>query len=123
MTTFLDGPAGGVELGLRRAPIMLRVTRGRNGNWDALDQPDDEPRRNERIFVYHLVGQTTSVHICARGKGGKALRGTWTSGVYRHLTEHVADEHLRTTAAWAKWCDANESRLRALIASQPEAAR
>jgi len=43
MTRFLDGPAQGETLMLRRAPILLRVTRDPMGNFDGLDQLDDRP--------------------------------------------------------------------------------
>jgi len=58
MTRFLDGPAEGVTLMLRRAPIYLRVVH-RGTEWDALDALDDRPTPDETIYVYVLHGEPT----------------------------------------------------------------
>ena len=49
MTRFLDGPAAGVLLALRRAPLYLRVVyhAKREEPWDALDQLADVPGEHE----------------------------------------------------------------------------
>lgn len=76
MIELIDGPANGVSLDLMRAPIMLRVVRDRAGNWDALDQLADEPKRGETIFLYRMVGNPLmSGHIDYRDKAGRR-RGT-----------------------------------------------
>lgn len=104
MITLLDGPAAGVKLTLRRAPVMLRVVESR-GSWDALDQLDDEPRRGEKVHVYLQVGQTTSVHICARNR---AASGWFTIASYRHFPDQPGDAHTMTRQAWSDWCDTNK---------------
>lgn len=111
MTKFLDGPAEGVVLPLRRAPVMLRAVRSRNGTWDALDQPEDEPRTGETIFVYRLTAEPTYLHLSCSGKGGKRASGFYAMAEYRLLPEQPAEQETRTTAAWATWCDANRERL------------
>lgn len=60
MTRFEDGPAAGVNLSLRRAPMFLRVVQNnQTGEWDALDQLDDTPEKNETIFVYKVHGEVS----------------------------------------------------------------
>jgi hypothetical protein len=110
MIGFVDGPAASETLALRRAPILLRVVRSRQGKWDALDQPDDSPKAGEQIFVYRLAEKPTRYHLCIRGKGKKE-GGFYWSGKYALLPESLADEVLRDTAAWARWCVRNFDRL------------
>lgn len=64
---FEDGPAKAAPvLLLERAPLYLRVVRGIDGKWDALDQLDDDPAMGETIFIYkrrssragHIKGRT-----------------------------------------------------------------
>jgi hypothetical protein len=98
MTRFLDGPAAGVTLMLRRAPVFLRAVTTDGGTWDALDQLDDSPQSTERIVVYRLDGEPTWCHIRAT-KGGGVYRG----GAYRVLEHQPADERVRSTAAWRAW--------------------
>lgn len=98
MTTFLDGPAKGVTLRLRRAPVYLRAVTSA-GKWDALDQLDDRASEDETVFAYELVGEPTWYHIrAARGQSG-CFRG----GDYR-LTQPQPDEAiLRDTTQWQSW--------------------
>ena len=105
MVKFLDGPAAGVTLSLHRAPVLLRVVRSRNGNWDALDQLDDEPKPSETIHVYRLASEVTNIHLCIRGKG-KRGSGWYAMAEYRELPEQPGDEHTRSTEAWRAWCQA-----------------
>lgn len=108
MIHFLDGPADGVMLDLQRAPLMLRAVLSTKGEWDALDQPDDEAAPDEVIAVYRMVGKPTQVHVCCspRSKSGSRLMAD-----YRLLPAQPADEHVRTTKAWAAWCEANKEQL------------
>jgi hypothetical protein len=57
MIHFLDGPATGQLLMLRRAPRYLRVTKSPRGVWDALDRLDDTPTAEEQVYVYVRVGK------------------------------------------------------------------
>lgn len=108
MTTFIDGPAAGVSLDLRRAPIMLRVVCDTAGSWDALDQEDDQPKGNELIFVYIIVGEPDRAFVrCARPRAG----GYREFARYRLLPTQPADEQVRTTIAWQKWCSENRLSL------------
>jgi hypothetical protein len=109
MIIFLDGPAAGVNLDLRRSPIMLRVVQDARGNWDALDQLDDEPKPGESIHVYKLAKHRGTIHICARGRG-KNLSGWYQMADYGFFAEQPGDQHTRTAGAWAAWCKGLEGR-------------
>ncbi|MDB5294956.1 MAG: hypothetical protein JWO31_939 [Phycisphaerales bacterium] len=109
MITFANGPAVGVSLWLRRAPLFLRVVRAAAGEWDALDQLADTPRRGEAIHVYVRVGRPTLLHV--DGQDGAGRRRGWTSqhGEYRAWPDQPGDAHTRQTAAWRAWCEANKA--------------
>jgi len=111
MIRFLDGPAAGVNLVLRRAPIMLRVVRSAAGEWDALDQLDDEPAAGEAVYVYRLQGDAGWMHIDYRDKAGRRRGETRMTGDYRYVEAQPGDQHTLTNAAWVAWCDANKDRI------------
>jgi hypothetical protein len=99
---FLDGPAAGQVLELRRVPLLLRVVRNRMKNtWDALDQLDDTPKEREEIFVYLRSGQVQKIHIKADCRGGGS-RWVWIAD-YVHLIDQPTDAQLRETEAWRAW--------------------
>lgn len=102
----LDGPAQGVSLSLRRAPILLRVVRGPRGRWDALDQLDDVPRPGESIHVYRLVPGTRSF-MCIRPGG------CFEHGDYTHVSDAPAEETLRDTDRWRAWAERQGERIEA----------
>jgi hypothetical protein len=105
---FLNGPAAGSTLGLRRVPIFLRVVIHRStGKVDALDQLDDEPLEAEAIYVYQGVPGTLmalrgDIIVCVRGADGMQAAATG-SGDYRHRSD-VDGEQMRETGAWRAWC-------------------
>jgi hypothetical protein len=104
-TTFIDGPAAGAGMNLRRAPVFLRVVEviEQMGTFDALDQLEDEPREGERVHVYRmLAGTRGSAFVCGRGSGAS---GHYEWGIYAHLAD-VDGEQLRDTAAWRAWVEA-----------------
>lgn len=100
MTRFLDGPAAGQTLGLRRAPLFLRAVRNEKGEWDALDQPDDSPHGSETIVAYKQVAFHGHVHVCRRPRGG----GYFAMAEYRLVEPQPADSSMRTNKAWQEWC-------------------
>lgn len=102
MIKFLDGPAADEVLFLRRAPVLLRVTRSPTGKWDALDQLDDEPRPREKIFVYRRVSEPTRYHMKMCPRSGS---GFYMNAEYKLFAEQPADEIMRETVAWRKWCE------------------
>jgi hypothetical protein len=134
MTTFTDGPAAGVTLSLRRAPMLLRVVESQRGpkarargtptqnggtptsRFDALDQPDDEPKPSERIHVYRLVAPPSRSHVLARGKHKSEIGGWWESGEYQLAAEQPTDAECRTTAAWEAWATTHHHLVADLIA-------
>lgn len=105
MTKFLDGPAAGKVLDLRRAPLLLRVVIDRRGNVDALDQVDDVPHAGETIHVYRLQGPPQRVHLCIRGKG-RSGSGWREIGEYALNSEQPADEVARDNRRWRAWAEA-----------------
>lgn len=110
MITFVDGPAKGQRLELSRTPIMLRVTRSESGEWDALDQPDDEPRDDEYIFLYRMHTSFGSYHVrMSDGTGG--WRG---QASYQLHQEQPPDDVLRERDKWNAWCEAREESIRAM---------
>ena len=73
MTTFIDGPAKGQHLALKRAPRFLRVVVA-DGKWDALDQIEDEPRPGELVYAYEVHGPVGSCHISDQAKDFMQIR-------------------------------------------------
>ena len=102
MTTFLDGPASGVQLRLTRAPHFLRAVRDGN-KWDALDQLDDTPHPHEDVFAYEMVSGPTWYHIRAT----KGRSGCFRGGEYRLVADQPDSATLRTNRAWRDWCAAH----------------
>lgn len=102
MTRFLDGPAAGHTLWLKRAPLFLRVTITPNGHVDALDQLDDFSLPDERIHVYRREGKGGTLHIKTTNKG--ALKsGTYATADYAYVTDGPADAVMRDNDQWREW--------------------
>lgn len=101
MFSFVNGPAHGVTLNLRRAPKLLRVVD--NGqDFDALDQLDDEPRDDEIVHVYHRIGEKPFQGImCMRGHGCQVFVGPVR---YRYFERQPDAGITRDTGAWRNWC-------------------
>lgn len=102
MTRFLDGPAEGTTLMLRRAPFLLRAVRDADGAWDALDQLEDQPKPDETIVVYRMVSGPSRMHV-NRGRHGCAW---YEGGDYRVLEPQPADDVIRERDAWQRWAQA-----------------
>lgn len=107
MIRMLDGPAMGVELTPRRAPIYVRVVQDESlGAWDVLDLPDDTPGPSETLHVYRRVEGSWSAgggFACSRG-GNQGHRCTplGQGGEYEHVS--IDGERFRGTDAWRAWC-------------------
>ena len=108
MIGFIDGPAEGQALELRRTPVMLRVVHhGLTGEWDALDLLEDVAEPAETIHVYRLRGEVSSYHVlCAQRSRSRFIN----QASYGYLGP-VADELVRDNAAWVRWCEGNRSWL------------
>jgi len=111
MITFLDGPADGQHLNLRRTPVLLRVVQAGNA-FDALDQLDDTASPDETITVYQLTQAPGWCHIDGRdAKTGRRWGETRPIATYALLPEQPDDATLRDNAAWREWCRMNFDRL------------
>lgn len=120
MTRFEDGPCKRAILHLQRTPIMLRVTmvfhhgngeRTGFGEWDgqptfdALDQLDDVPKPEEKIFVYRLKDHSGVRFVDGRDKKtGKRWGRSERIATYALYPTQPGDEILRDTAKWQQWC-------------------
>lgn len=98
MVSFIDGPAAGKVLMLRRAPKFLRVVES-HGQWDALDQLHDTPQPEETLHVYQLKGKVMNCHVKMR-KGG----GWFVMARYELCLEQADESSMRENAAWQAWC-------------------
>lgn len=104
MIRFLDGPAIGQTLLVRRAPIYLRVTH--NVGWDALDQLKDAPEPQEQVYAYRRAGPKHSLHLlCARGRNGANASGWYESADYRFIDPQPPEEILRDNPRWREWAE------------------
>ena len=113
MIEFVDGPAAGVKLRLRRAPILLRAVRSARGAWDALDQLDDTPREGESITVYLRATEVGWMHILVRGKN-RAAGGVYLTARYRVLQEQPEQDQVRETVDWWAWVEERLPSLRVI---------
>lgn len=92
MTKFVDGPADGQTLMLKRQPLFLRVVRDGAGKWDALDQLHDSPRHGEEAFVY--------VHVADDGCVFVRPGGMYRTTRYALFPQQPSQAVLRDTVAW-----------------------
>lgn len=100
MTKFLDGPAMGTTLMLKRVPKMLRVTEV-NGVFDALNELNDEPHPDEKLHCYVMSQYLGSVHV-NRGKG---KGGFYQMAEYKLRQQQPTDAEMRDNKAWGDWCE------------------
>lgn len=101
MTTFIDGPAKGQALALRRSPMFLRVVRkGEGPTWDALDQPEDTPYDDEYVFAYKL---SKDLGVCHLNRGG-GRSGFYKIAEYSFIQPQPPFHILRNTELWRGWC-------------------
>lgn len=107
MIQFVDGPACGTALELRRAPIFLRVVIAADGSVDALDQLDDVPQPRETIHVYRLRGSVFRGIACSRGRGGRGCQHFLAARYVLHDSQ--PGEAVRDNAAWRAWASGQKS--------------
>lgn len=112
MTRFIDGPAAGQTLMIKRSPIFLRVTRtktplraGQTIVFAALDAPDDTPAAGEELFCYRATSDKPqgNVHLRLSGKAKRAS-GFYPMGEYALYPDQPPDEVMRDNARWQAWC-------------------
>jgi hypothetical protein len=120
MATFIDGPAAGVTLELKRCPYLLRVVRrigtGKAGGpdlkgpvevpvigWDALDQPEDRPEPAETIYLYKADLSTVGrAHVC---RSPRSRSGWITWADYHFVDPQPSEMELRVQAEWEHYCN------------------
>ncbi len=100
MTTFIDGPAKGKYLSLKVARTYLRVTESK-GVWDALDLPTDEPRPDEKLYLYRLH---ENLGMCRINRGG-GRGGFYPIASYRFVEPQPDDATMRSTIRWQTWLE------------------
>ncbi len=111
MTKFRDGPAAGVVLTLRRAPIFLRVVRDPAGMWDGLDQLADTPAPAEAVCAYRKVSDDGTIHVDG-GRDGRRF-GLWlAAATYEYVEPQPAEGVMRVNEAWRAWCQAEYARIK-----------
>lgn len=93
--------------------MFLRAVIGHEGI-DALDQLDDEPKADEEIAVYQLVGNAGWMHLSGRDKNGRRFGRTIATAEYRLHSEQPADEIVRSTSRWRAWCEVEWDRMKAM---------
>jgi hypothetical protein len=104
LTEFVDGPAAGQCLSLRRAPLFLRVVvnrYGREKTWDALDQLHDTPAAGEDLFAYRKVEDGGSIHLY---RSPRRLSGWYAMAKYALIEPQPDDRTMRDTEKWRAWC-------------------
>lgn len=104
---ILDGPHRGRHFLVRNCPEYVRVVEKQgqlfetgDGEVDVCDMPDDEPARDETIYVYRRVGEVAACHInFGRGRGG-----FYQMADYRYVaTMPEEDAELRDNDRWREW--------------------
>lgn len=111
MIRFKDGPASGLTLTLRRAPLYLRVVFNRKTDeWDALDQLDDVALPHELpIVAYRRVGAAGACFLDWTEKG-RRRGGRFTMATYEVVDPQPDDATARDTGAWRGWCYGQQQR-------------
>lgn len=102
MLVLIDGHCKGTYM-VRRAPLFLRAVKSMlltgQGECDILDQLEDTPEVNERVFVYQRQGEAGWVHL---KMGKRQQSGFYALGQYKYLPE-VDGEKLRDNEKWRAW--------------------
>lgn len=106
MTRFLDGPAAGRTLWLRRAPLFLRFVMGPTGGGDALDMPEDIASDDETMTVYERVTPPRYTHVRMSGSRHGSRSGVYYGADYRLVKQPPDDRTARSNSAWREWSNA-----------------
>lgn len=101
-----------VRLSLKRAPRYLRfVVRGSercSRNWDALDQPHDQPELGERVIAA-LKSSSGSMHL-DRTVNGRRVGEWYETAIYWPVEEQPPEDVLRDNQNWQEWCLAQQQK-------------
>lgn len=104
MVEFIDGPAKGAQLNLRRIPKFIRVVIDATGNVDALDLKTDRAQANEKVYVYRAVDNTSvSGFVC----GIKRAHGCifFNSCKYAMYKDQPENSIMHHRALWEQWVE------------------
>lgn len=93
---------------LKRTPFLIRAV-FKNGNVDALDQPDDKAEPEESIAAYMLKNKPGMCHIKS---GKKDTSGFWPVATYVPVPEQPSDDIMRDSSKWIAWCETPQHRDR-----------
>jgi hypothetical protein len=96
MLTLIDGPCKGAYL-VKRSPMFLRAVQNAKGENDLLDQIEDTPAEDEKIYVYLMEGNPGTIHI-----HGAKVHGWYALAQYHYLP-NVDGETLRDNVTWQAW--------------------
>lgn len=107
MIKFVDGPAAGQTLMVRRAPLFLRAVISEASEWDALDQLTDLPTPVETCHVYVRVREPGRVHL-----HGPKIGGWYATGSYRYYEPQPAQAILRRRETWEQWATKEAVKLK-----------
>lgn len=109
---FVDGPAAGIQIPLRRRPILLRIVHSPAAGWDGLDQLDDSPAPEERVFLYWRKQEGQWCHVDGRdAKTGKRFGRTEWIVDFFHVSDGPTEEILRDNGKYRDWCEENKGRF------------
>lgn len=98
MTTFIDGPAKGNILMLKRAPIYLRAVSNAEGKWDACDQLEDTVHPGEVPVAYVLAETPGQAFI-----DGPRIRGLYPISRYQLVLNQPDASVMMNNNLWAAW--------------------
>lgn len=114
---LLDGPCKGDYL-VKRAPVFLRAVRKETGEADLLDQVNDLPAKNEKVFVYQIEGEAGWIHL---KMAERSQSGFYALAKYRFMPD-VDGEELRDNTIWQDWAIARLKEKNETEVSQKQAA-
>lgn len=101
MTRFVDGPAKGKTLMLKRAPVFLRVVQNsKTGAIDALDQEHDVAGPDENLFAYQLTAMPARAFI-----DGPKISGCYPIASYQLVERPPTTNEMRSNAGWILWVE------------------
>lgn len=112
MLQFIGGPAEKLADGLmlRSAPKLLRVVydatytaavcKKDRTEWDALDQPDDKPRKGEVLYAYRLLEYRGMIHL---RMSPRRHSGYYANATYEFVEPQPDDATMRDNANWRLW--------------------
>jgi hypothetical protein len=78
--------------------------------WDALDQIDDAPTVDEKLYAYQICGPIGTIFLDGKDKSGKRIGRSEIMATYRLVGNQPTDAEMRSTFGWKKWCKEEADR-------------